>query len=806
MAPAPPCDIPGAQNSTPSRPIWNRADLLRFARADIAGVFGADYAVIDTYARRVRLPTPPYLLVSRVTGLQAQRGAFKPSAITTEYDIPQDAWYSVDGQVPWAVAVESGQCDLLLISYLGIDFSCRGERVYRLLDCTLTFLEEMPLEGDTLRYDIKISRFSHSGDSLLFFFSYECFAGGRTILKMDGGCAGFFSDGELEQGKGVIFSEAELAARRGAPRRSFAAPLTCAHTAFDRRRLLCLTRGDLVGCFGPTHDPQGRNPSLRLPPEAMLMIDRIAAVDPRGGAWGLGLVVAEKDLAPDHWYFPCHFKDDQVLAGSLIGEACAQILQFYHLFLGLQTHTRDARFQPVLDQPQKVRCRGQVLPSDKLLTYRIEVRDIGLAPAAYIKADVEVVLEGKTIVYFEGLGVQLVEKADTDPRRVATPRARTAGIAPFDEAQLREFAIGSVEKCFGTVFSIYQNRRVPRIPNGDLHLISRVLEVENTPEGSDGLGRLLSEYDVLPDPWFYDRCSHFCPPYSVLMELALQPCGFLSACVGAILDFPDIDFYFRNLDGQAYLSREVDLRGKTVTNRVRLLSSTSLKGVIIQKFDFELACDGAPFYRGDAAFGYFTEKALASQVGLDGGEQVSPWCEGEKSRTREVALATLQKSPPERPHFHLASGQLHFLDTALVLAAGGRHGRGYVYARKAVDPRDWFYACHFYQDPVMPGSLGVEAILQAIEIYALHQDLGDDFASPCFRLVSDHRTVWKYRGQILPGAGTMELEVNISEVVQRDQQCLLIADASLWKDGLRIYEIRDAAVCIAESAPCSTSP
>ncbi len=54
------------------------------------------------------------------------------------------------------------------------------------------------------------------------------------------------------------------------------------------------------------------------------MVDRITSVDLRGGPRGLGLVVAEKDMAPHDWYFPCHFKDDQVLAGSLIGEACAQ--------------------------------------------------------------------------------------------------------------------------------------------------------------------------------------------------------------------------------------------------------------------------------------------------------------------------------------------------------------------------------------------------------------------------------------------------------------------------------------------------
>ena len=100
--------------------------------------------------------------------------------MTTEYDIPLNAWYSVDGQIPWAVAVESGQCDLMLISYLGIDFENKGHLVYRLLDCTLTFLDDLPKEGETLRYDISINSYARSGDNLLFFFSYNCFVRSST--------------------------------------------------------------------------------------------------------------------------------------------------------------------------------------------------------------------------------------------------------------------------------------------------------------------------------------------------------------------------------------------------------------------------------------------------------------------------------------------------------------------------------------------------------------------------------------------------------------------------------------------------
>lgn len=187
--------------------IFSQADLEEFASGKISNVFGKEYAIIDTYQRIVRLPMHPYLLVSRVTKLEAQTGVYEPCMIQTEYDIPYQAWYTTDGQIPWAVAVESGQCDLLLISYLGIDFENKGERMYRLLDCTLTFMDDFPYEGQTLRYDISINSFVRHGDNLLFFFSYRCYVEDRLFLKMDGGCAGFFSDEDLAAGKGVIYSE-----------------------------------------------------------------------------------------------------------------------------------------------------------------------------------------------------------------------------------------------------------------------------------------------------------------------------------------------------------------------------------------------------------------------------------------------------------------------------------------------------------------------------------------------------------------------------------------------------------------------
>ncbi len=801
--------------STPSNVVWNEADLLEFAEGHIAKVFGDEYAIIDNYTRRVRLPAPPYLLVSRVTRIAGNRGEYKPCSITTEYDIPQDAWYSVDRQIPWAVAVESGQCDLLLISYLGIDFEAQGNRVYRLLDCTLTFMDNLPQEGETLRYDIDITSFVRSGDALLFFFKYDCYVGDRLVLKMTNGCAGFFTDEELAHGRGVIRSPQERAARAQVQPRHFAAPLHCPRTSFSYDDLLALSRGDIAAAFGQPYEQHGRNRSLRLPPRELLMIDRVVSVAAQGGLWGLGLVEAMKDLDAAHWYFPCHFPDDQVLAGSLMAEACGQLLQFFMLYLGLQTHTSNARFQPVPGQPQVVRCRGQVTPADSHLIYRLEVTEIGLEPHPYALGNVDVIVGERVVVNFSGLGLQLVDQAQpAAPPPAALPASIPAPASPprpvvVSEEQIREFTLGRVSACLGDEYRIFeaQGRRTPRIPNSELQVLSRVVQFEGTRNEFTPGTLLVAEYDVPPDAWYFAQNSYPMLPYSILMEIALQPCGFLAAYLGSALLLPDADLYFRNLDGSGTLHALPDVRGKTITNHARLVSSTFIQGIIIQKYTYACSVDGQVFYEGDAVFGYFTREALVNQVGLDSGQETQPWHQQHPGIPTTMlnlhSASTRQRlfaAPTAKPHYRVPAGSFDLLDQVLVVPQGGTHGQGYIYASKRTDPQAWFFRCHFHEDPVMPGSLGVEAVLEAMQAFVVQQGIGQHYTNPAITMLPQHRVVWKYRGQIVREVPQWSLDVHISRIEQRGDSVVIIGDASVWRGGLRIYAIRDLAVRVCEAA------
>ena len=54
---------------------------------------------------------------------------------------------------------------------------------------------------------------------------------------------------------------------------------------------------------------------------------------------------------------------------------------------------------------------------------------------------------------------------------------------------------------------------------------------------------------------------------------------------------------------------------------------------------------------------------------------------------------------------------------------GGAFGKGYLEAELDIHPDLWFFDCHFHQDPVMPGCLGLDALWQLNGFFLTHQQL-----------------------------------------------------------------------------------
>ncbi len=159
--------------------------------------------------------------------------------------------------------------------------------------------------------------------------------------------------------------------------------------SFDRDALLACSRGEL---FGPGN--------AQLPAPNMLMMDRISRIADVGGRFDKGEIIAELDIRPDLWFFDCHFPGDPVMPGCLGLDAMWQLVGF---FLGWSGGPGKGRALGV----GEVKFTGQILPSAKLVTYRIDMKRVIKRKLFMGMADGEVAVDGRVIYTASDLKVGL---------------------------------------------------------------------------------------------------------------------------------------------------------------------------------------------------------------------------------------------------------------------------------------------------------------------------------------------------------------------------------------------------------------
>lgn len=117
---------------------------------------------------------------------------------------------------------------------------------------------------------------------------------------------------------------------------------------------------------------------------------------------------------------------------------------------------------------------------------------------------------------------------------------------------------------------------------------------------------------------------------------------------------------------------------------------------------------------------------------------------------------------------------------------GGVYGKGQIKAELDVTPDLWFFECHFNEDPVMPGCLGLDAMWQLIGFY-----LGWTGGPGRGRALGSGEV--KFYGQVLPKAKKVEYVINMKRVIKR-KLYMGIGDAHLYVDGREIYSATDLKV------------
>lgn len=403
----------GAQTGKKA-PLWDRQTLEELTLGKLSNIWGERYKEVDHYPIRARLPAPPFMFVSRVTRVEAEYQQLKPSLIETEYDIPHDAWYLCNGRVPVSVATESSHSGILLLSYIGVDAMFGGRLRFRAIDSTfIAHNQNLLCAGETCRGVFKLDKAIQNQNAVLAFYTYDLYDSNDTHLFTIKGLGGLFSREELDKAQQAKNRLPKNPTPSTQTNLDWSKPiLTTGKTSFSFEDLDYIQNGRTDLCFGE-HYPRFNKQQQLYPPQ-FRVLSRVAHLDTKGGAHGLGHIVGEADIDPNLWVFDAHFPNDPVLPATYSVEGMVQLFVFYFHATGLVTLASDTAERSVCtDITASLSFRGEVQRKPMTLRYELTITDIIVGDTLAVTGDVLIYQEEKLLTVVQNMGITMAPPTES---------------------------------------------------------------------------------------------------------------------------------------------------------------------------------------------------------------------------------------------------------------------------------------------------------------------------------------------------------------------------------------------------------
>jgi 3-hydroxyacyl-[acyl-carrier protein] dehydratase/trans-2-decenoyl-[acyl-carrier protein] isomerase len=117
----------------------------------------------------------------------------------------------------------------------------------------------------------------------------------------------------------------------------------------------------------------------------------------------------------------------------------------------------------------------------------------------------------------------------------------------------------------------------------------------------------------------------------------------------------------------------------------------------------------------------------------------------------------------------------------------GNFKKGLIKAELDIKDDLWFFDCHFKEDPVMPGCLGLDAMWQLVGFYLGW--LGNPGRGRALGV-----NAVKFSGEVLKNVKMATYEINMKKILAKDGTTVGLANGLLLADGKKIYSAENLKV------------
>ena len=122
----------------------------------------------------------------------------------------------------------------------------------------------------------------------------------------------------------------------------------------------------------------------------------------------------------------------------------------------------------------------------------------------------------------------------------------------------------------------------------------------------------------------------------------------------------------------------------------------------------------------------------------------------------------------------------------------GKFNKGFVEAELDIKDKMWFFDCHFKEDPVMPGCLGLDAMWQLVGFF-----LGWTGQPGKGRALGVNSV--KFTGEVLKNAKIARYQVDMKRILKKEGAVVGLANGILMADNKLIYEAENLKVGLFKS-------